>query len=838
MICAKKTSNDGKKDNIINNNQKYIINQKKEETEFKSEKIEEYINKILEKKIWNEILKKEINIFNEIEKVHIKKIINPNFIEKKIKDQLKEKTTKSELIETIINQIFYSIKYYELRKLISVIYVEELYKKIPNKFSESMYILRNKKTEKLREDIYNFIKQNETELNSIIIKDNDYKFDISSLKFMEKMKYIKQNDKNEIIETPNYMFLRIAVGIWATSKKIVSQDIDYEKTIMKKIKECYKHLSDKNIMFATPTITNSAMDKNQYSSCFLFPVDDSLEGIYKDAVWNVAKISGSGGGIGMNITEIRAAGSTISSSGGRSTGLVSKLKVFDQMSRDVNQSGFRKASIAVYIDPSHIEIEKFLELKDINNNEEYRTRDLFPALWIPNIFMERVINNDKWTLFTYKIHQELNNLDNKEYESKYEYYEKTAKSDEKKEIKAVVLFNKIIKSCLTTGTPYIMYKDSSNYKSNQKNLGTIKSSNLCCEIIEYSDKDNIAVCNLGSINLENLYCQKCYLNININKLEKIIDILVQNLNQIIDITTYPLLAAKSNNQKYRPIGLGVQGLSDLFIKMKIGYASEEAKKVNKYIFEAIYYYALKSSLELVKSKKYKYYENFFDSPLGSGNFHFNLCNDYHKNHYNNIYEKYNENESKFNWIKLRKEIKESGIVNSLLIALMPTVSSSKIFNKTESFEPLQNIIYSTKTITGEYINIHPELVKTLIEYNLWNNKTINDLKKYSLSDGSLRNIEYIPNEIKEVYQTIWDIKMKDYIDMCEARQKFIDQSQSMNTYFQYDSYNIDLSKITSAFIYAYKKGLKTGSYYTRTFNKINAMAITIEEDEYYNEKKK
>jgi ribonucleoside-diphosphate reductase alpha chain len=705
-------------------------------------------------------------------------------------------------------------------KLASRITISNHQKKTSPSFSETIEMLYKNENQLISDELYDIVNNHKDKLNSYIDYMRDFNFDYFGFKTLERA-YLMKNSTDKIIERPQHMFMRVALGIH-------SNDI-------KDALETYDAMSKKQFIHATPTLFNFGTKRQQGSSCFLLNMnDDSITGIY-DSLKECAQISKYAGGIGIHIHNIRSKNSIIRGTNGHSDGIVPMLRVFNSTARYVNQSGKRNGSIAVYIEPWHADIEKFIEMKKNHGNEEERGRDLFYALWIPDLFMKRVKNNEMWSLMCPDVSKCLSDVYGDKFESLYTKYEEDGKY--KYQIKAQDLWLKILESQIETGTPYILYKDSINRKSNQNNLGTIKSSNLCCEIVEYTSPDEIAVCNLASVCLPNFIKDGVF---QFEELGKIVAIITKNLNKIIDKNFYPVDKAKTSNLKHRPIGIGVQGLTDTYMILKLPYESEEACELNRNIFETIYYYSMKTSMEISKKRsieieknnegEYKVnlnefetnlktykgaYSTFVGSPLSKGEFQFDLWNKYIEIEENKIHPKM------YNWDKLRGEVLEWGVRNSLLVAPMPTASTSQIMGNTESFEIITSNIYKRKTLAGEFIVINKYLLKDLIKLNLWNN----DLKnKILIDEGSIQNIENIPENIKNLYKTAWEIKQKIYINQARDRNFFICQSQSMNIFLD----NPTFKKLNQIHFYSWECGLKTGMYYLRTKPKASAQQFTID----------
>ena len=620
-----------------------------------------------------------------------------------------------------------------------------------------------------------------------IVTKRDYDFGYFGLKTLEKS-YLQRLD-GALMETPQYMFMRVAIGIHG-------DDID-------SVLETYDKMSQGFFIHATPTLFNAGTPRPQMSSCFLIAnKGDSIDGIY-GSLTECAQISKWAGGIGMHIHDIRANKSRIRGTNGQSDGIIPMLRVFNATARYVNQAGRRKGSIAVYLEPWHADIMDFLELRLNQGDEEARCRDLFSALWIPDLFMKRVEQGGQWSLFCPDKAPGLSDAVGEEFEALYTKYEEEGRANAT--VPAAEVWKAILKSQTETGTPYMLYKDACNKKSNQKNLGTIKSSNLCTEIIEYTDKDETSVCNLASIALPK-YVNEETRSFDYEKLHEITKIVTKNLNRVIDRNFYPVETARKSNMRHRPIGLGVQGLADVFIKCRLAFDSDEAKDMNARIFETMYHAALESSCELAESEGS--YETFEGSPASQGILQFDMWDG-------------ETTLTRDDWDVLKERIKEKGLRNSLLMAPMPTASTAQILGNNECFEPYTTNIYLRRTLAGEFVVVNRHLVEDLKRIGLWS-KDMKDLMVKA--GGSIQNIVDIPDDIKNLYRTVWEIKMKDVIDMAADRARFIDQSQSMNLFME----NPTLTKLSSMHMYAWKKGLKTGMYYLRSKAKARPIQFSLE----------
>ncbi|QHI37305.1 Ribonucleoside-diphosphate reductase 1 subunit alpha [Kordia antarctica] len=679
-------------------------------------------------------------------------------------------------------------------RLAARISVSNLHKNTKKSFSEAMedlYQYVNPRTGKeaplLSDEVYKVIMENADRLDSTIIYNRDFGYDYFGFKTLERSYLLKLNGK--ISERPQHMLMRVSIGIHLN---------DLDSAI-----ETYELMSKKYFTHATPTLFNSGTPKPQMSSCFLLAMkDDSIDGIY-DTLKQTARISQSAGGIGLSIHNVRATGSYIAGTNGTSNGIVPMLQVFNDTARYVDQGGGkRKGSFAIYIEPWHADIFDFLDLKKNHGKEEMRARDLFYAMWIPDLFMERVQEDSSWTLMCPNECPNLFNVHSEEFEELYLKYESAGKG--RKTIKARELWEKILESQIETGTPYMLYKDAANRKSNQKNLGTIRSSNLCTEIMEYTSPDEVAVCNLASIALPMFIKGKEFDH---KELFRVTKRVTRNLNKVIDRNYYPVKEAENSNFRHRPIGLGVQGLADTFIKLRMPFTSDEAKKLNQEIFETLYFAAVTASMEMaIEEGTYQSYEG---SPISQGEFQYNLWGI-----------KDEELSGRWDWAKLRTEVMKNGVRNSLLVAPMPTASTSQILGNNECFEPYTSNIYTRRVLSGEFIVVNKHLLEDLVNLGLWTEDLKQDLMR---ANGSIQHMEEIPQDIKELYKTVWELSMKDIIDMSRHRGYFIDQSQSLNLFME----GATMSKLTSMHFYAWKSGLKTGMYYLRTKSAVDAIKFTV-----------
>ncbi len=677
--------------------------------------------------------------------------------------------------------------------LASRIAVSNLHKETKKTFSDVMQDLHNyidpktgQQASLLADDVYEIVMNNKDVLDSSIIYDRDFRYDYFGFKTLTRSYLMKLN--GEIAERPQQMLMRVSIGI-------------HKNDIQEAIKT-YNLMSEGWFTHATPTLFNSGTPKPQMSSCFLLTMkSDSISGIY-DTLKSSAQISQSAGGIGLAIHDIRATGSYIKGTNGTSNGIVPMLRVFNDTARYVDQGGGkRKGSFAIYIEPWHADVFDFLDLKKNHGKEEQRARDLFYALWIPDLFMKRVKENGDWTLMCPHECPGLSDTHSQEFEALYMRYEKEGKG--RKTIKAQDLWFKILESQIETGTPYMLYKDAANSKSNQQNLGTIKSSNLCTEIIEYTAPDEIAVCNLASLALPKYITEDG--TFDHDKLFEVTYQATVNLNKIIDENFYPVEEAKKSNFRHRPIGLGVQGLADAFILLKYPFESDEARKLNAEIFETIYYASMTASKDLAKVSGA--YETFEGSPVSKGVFQFDMWNV--------------TPSSRWEWDVLKEEVKTYGVRNSLLLAPMPTASTAQILGNNECFEPYTSNIYTRRVLSGEFIIVNKHLLKDLVKAGLWNK----DMRqKIMASNGSIQNITEIPQNLKDLYKTAWEISQKAIIDLAADRGAYICQSQSLNIFME----NANFGKLTSMHFYGWEKGLKTGMYYLRTKAATDAIKFTVD----------
>ena len=665
-------------------------------------------------------------------------------IAKKVIDGLYDGVSTQELDELASETAAtLTTKHPDFATLAARIAVSNLHKTTSKSFSSTMkrlYTYVNPKTGEnaslLSKEVYGVINKNAALLDSSIIYDRDFSYDYFGFKTLEKSYLLRLDGK--VVERPQHMLMRVAIGIHM-------DDMD-------SVLETYNLLSEKWFTHATPTLFNAGTPKPQLSSCFLLTMkEDSIDGIY-DTLKQCAKISQSAGGIGLSIHNVRATGSYIKGTNGVSNGIIPMLRNFDMTARYVDQGGGkRKGSFAIYLEPWHSDIFEFLQLKKNHGKEELRARDLFYAMWIPDLFMKRVESNSDWSLFSPDEAKDLHETYGEEFEKLYEKFEKEGKA--RKTVKAQDLWFEILEAQIETGNPYILYKDACNIKSNQKNLGTIKSSNLCTEIVEYTSPDEVAVCNLASIALNKFV--KDDMTYDHKKLYEITKVITRNLNKVIDVNYYPVEEARNSNMRHRPIGIGVQGLADTFILMRHAFDSPEAKKLNEEIFETIYFGAMEASMEIAKEEgTYKTYEG---SPVSKGIFQFDMWG-------------IAPSSKRWDWTKLKREVKKHGVRNSLLLAPMPTASTSQILGNNECFEPYTSNIYTRRVLSGEFIVVNKHLLKDLIKLNLWNESMKDRLME---ANGSIQGIKEIPDDIKLLYRTVWEVSQKSIIDMAADRGAYI-----------------------------------------------------------------
>ncbi len=678
-------------------------------------------------------------------------------------------------------------------KLAGRIAVSNLHKSTPRKFSQCIKELHSfiepktgKESTLISDDVYSFVMENREAIDGAVNMDRDLDFDYFGFKTLERSYLLKIGDR--IVERPQYMYMRVAVGI-------CKGDVQMALRI-------YDDLSQHYYTHATPTLFNAGTRRPQMSSCFLIGnKGDDIDGLF-DTIKDVAKISKWAGGIGLHVHDVRAKGSYIKGTGGESDGLIPMMKTYNEVARWINQGGKRKGSFAIYLEPWHSDVFDFIDLRKNHGKEEMRARDLFLAMWTPDLFMQRVESDGDWSLFSPDeapgLSDAYDSPEDKAFTRLYEQYEQEGKA--RKVVKARKLMDAILTAQIETGTPYMLYKDPANYKSNQKNLGTIKSSNLCTEILEYSSPTEQAVCNLASIALP-----KYIINGEFNHelLYEYTYQVVKNLNNVIDLNFYPTEETKRSNFKHRPVGLGVQGLADVFCLLSIPFESEEADKLQTEIFETIYFAALTSSKDL--SKVFGPYESIVGSPIEKGIFQFQMWDKTDK-----------DLSGRWDWKSLRKEVVNYGVRNSLLVAPMPTASTAQILGNNEAFEPFTTNLYLRRTLGGEFVVINKHLVNDLLKVGMWNDTIKN---KLIFENGSVQNIPEIPTELKEVYKTVWEMSQKRILQMAANRSIFIDQSQSLNLFID----NVTKPKLLAAHIFGWKSGLKTGMYYLRTRAAVDAI---------------
>ena len=728
--------------------------------------------------------------------------LNPILIAQKVCSQIYNNVSTVELDE-LTAQICISMEttHLDYGVLASRIIISNNHKSTSPSLSETIYQLYNNRDKNNQQcpliagDVYEIIMKNKDKLNAVIHYDRDFLFDYFGFKTLEKAYLMRSNGK--IVERIQHLFMRVSIGI--------------HKEDLKSAIQSYELMSQKYFTHATPTLYHSGTPHAYFASCFLLGMEDSVKGIYK-AISDCAEISAGAGGIGISLSKIRSKNSYIRGANGTSNGIIPLCRVLNETARHINQAGKRPGSIAVYIEPHNVEILEFLELRKNTGAESERARDLFLALWISDLFMKRVETDSEWSLFDADECQGLDNKYGEEFEELYTKYENENRA--RKTISARKVWNYILTSQIETGTPYILFKDNINRKSNQKNIGVITHSNLCAEILEYSNDQEYAVCTLASISLPNFVVVNNSNHENINNTEIIFDhqklievtnTVVRNLNKIIDVNYYSVPETELSNKKHRPMGLGVQGLADVYAKMGYAFDSPEAKKLNRDIFETLYYGAMVTSNQLAIETAP--YSTFKGSPLSEGKFQFDLWGI--------------QPSDRYDWQLLRENVIRNGVANSLLIALMPTASTSQILGNNECFEPITSNMYTRRTIAGDFIVINKYLVKDLMKLELWNVDMKNEI---IANNGSVQNISSIPQNIKNLYKTVWEIKQKVLIDQSIDRGPFICQTQSLNLFFEEPNHNM----LTSAFFHGWKNGLKTGSYYIRTRPKAQAQQFTID----------
>jgi len=722
--------------------------------------------------------------------------INPNIVAKRAFEGAYDGITIQDLIQlTVETAASMTSKHPDYGLLAGRLAVSELHVNTSDSFSntiEKMYYYKNPKTGEnapmVSREIYDIVKKNAIDLDNSLDYSRDYTYDYFGYKTLERTYLLKIDGKS--VERPQHLLMRVAIGI--------------HKEDLKSAKLTYNLMAEKWFTHASPTLFNAGTPKPQLSSCFLLTMqDDSINGIY-DTLKQCALISQSGGGIGLSIHNIRAKGSYIKGTNGTSNGIVPMLRVFNDTARYVDQGGGkRKGAFAMYLEPWHADIFEFLDLKKNHGKEELRARDLFFALWMPDLFMQRVEEDGDWPLFDPHSCPGLSDSHSQEFNKLFLKYESEGRA--LKTVKAQELWFAILDSQIETGTPYILYKDACNAKSNQQNLGTIKSSNLCAEILEYTSKDEIAVCNLASIAL-NKFVDEENRSYDFKKLYDVAYQVTVNLNKIIDVNYYPVPEARNSNMRHRPVGLGVQGLADTFILMRYPFESDEAKELNKAIFETMYFAAVTASKDIAKLDGT--YESFKGSPISKGQFQFDLWGV--------------TPSTRWNWEALRAEVVEHGVRNSLLLAMMPTASTSQILGNNECIEPYTSNMYTRRVLSGEFVNVNKHLVKDLIRRDIWNDDMRN---KIIALNGSIQALPEIPQDLKDLYKTVWEIKQKRILELAADRGAFIDQTQSMNVFME----DANFAKLTSMHFYAWKSGLKTGIYYLRTKAAADPIKFTVDQ---------
>ncbi len=726
--------------------------------------------------------------------------INPMFVAQKVVTQIYDGVKTTELDE-LAAQVCISLEttHLDYGKLASRIIISNNHKNTSPSFSETIYILYHNKDSNgnhcplIAEDVYQIIMANKSKLNDVLDYERDYLFDYFGFKTLEKAYLMKANvddSKPKVVERIQHLIMRVSIGI--------------HKEDIKSAIQSYQYMSQKYFTHATPTLYNSGTPRMQLSSCFLLHVGDSVDGLYK-ATSDMAKISANAGGIGICLSDIRSKGSYIRGVNGTSNGIIPYCRVLNEMSRHINQAGKRPGSIACYLEPHHPEVLQFLELRKNTGAEHERCRDLFTALWISDLFMKRVEGNQMWSFFDPDECPGLSDAYGDAYEALYLKYEAEGKA-KGKQVEARKVWNAMLSSQIETGTPYIGFKDHVNRKSNQKNVGTIKNSNLCIEITEVSTDDEYAVCNLASLSLpqfvEEVDGKPLF---NFEKLVEVTKVVIRNLNKVIDVNYYPVPETKKSNSRLRPVGLGIQGLADVFAMVRLPFDGVGARELNKKIAEAMYYGAVYSSWELACEEGP--YQEFNRSPMSQGQFQFDMWGV--------------KPSATYDWESLRQKVMKDGVRNSLLIALMPTASTSQILGNNECFEPYTSNMYTRRTIAGDFIVINKHLVKDLMSVGLWNAEMKN---KIIAQNGSVQKIAEIPADIKALYKTVWEIKQKVLIDMSIDRSPFVCQTSSMNLFFE----EPNASNLSSAFMYGWKNGLKTGCYYIRSAPKVQAQKVTID----------
>jgi ribonucleoside-diphosphate reductase alpha subunit len=734
--------------------------------------------------------------------------IDPDVIAQRVVSSIYDGVTSCELDEEAARIAISMTENPEYQKLASRIIISNAHKSTNECFSEVMERLYNntdkagKHTPIIADDVMDIVRRHKNTFNFAIDYNRDYLFDYFGYKTLERS-YLqkilnKTTNRMEVVERPQHLYMRVAVGI--------------HKDNIEAILKTYELISQHYYTHASPTLFNGGTRLNQYSSCFLLGTDDSLEGIFK-TITDCGKISKLAGGIGLHITNIRGKGSVIRGTNGLSDGIIPMIKVYNETAKYINQSGKRKGSFAIYIEPWHSDILEYLDLKKNQGHEDVRARDLFYAIWTPDLFMKRVEEDGDWHLMCPDECPGLTDVYGEDFEALYEKYVQEGRY--KRIVKAQEVWTKILDAQIETGTPYIGYKDAVNKKCNQKNLGTIRSSNLCIEISLYSDDKEYAVCNLASIALPKYvkYDNDNRPYFDFEHLREVSEYIVGPMNDVIDNNYYPVPETKTSNMRHRPIGIGVQGLVDVYVKMRLPFESDGAKKLNKEIFETIYYGCLQGSIKLAKESGP--YETFPGSPFSEGKLQFDLWAE------NDGIDLKNYLSGRWDWDTLKKDLVKYGARNSMLMALMPTASTAQIMGNSEAFEPVDSCIFKRRVLSGEYIVVNKYLVEDLIRLGLWS-KELKDT--IIANDGSIQNIDVIPNDIKALYKTVWEISMKSVIEQCSDRGVFVDQMQSMNLFMANPNYK----RLTSMHFYAWRAHLKTGMYYLRSKSSYAAGKFSID----------
>jgi len=736
------------------------------------------------------------------------KSIDPDVIAQRVVSSIYDGVTSCELDEEAARIAISMTENPEYQKLASRIIISNMHKSTIECFSEVMENLYNntdksgKHSPIIADDVIEIIRKHKNVINFTIDYSRDYLFDYFGYKTLEKSYlqkiFNKQAKKIEVVERPQHLYMRVAIGIH-------KDDID-------SIIKTYNLISQHYYTHASPTLFNAGTRLANLSSCYLIGTEDSIDGIYK-TITDCGRISKVGGGIGVHITNIRSKGSVIRGTNGTSDGIIPMIKVYNSTCLYINQSGKRKGSFAMYIEPWHADILEFLDLKKNQGHEDMRARDLFYAVWTPDLFMKMVEQDGDWYLMCPDECPGLSDVYGEDFEKLYNKYIEEKRY--KRVVKAQEVWTRILDSQMETGTPYIGYKDAVNRKCNQKNLGTIRSSNLCLEISLYSDNKEYAVCNLASIALPKYvkYDDDNKPYFDFEHLRSVSEYIMEPMNKVIDNNYYPVAETKLSNMKHRPVGIGIQGLVDVYVKMRLPFESDEAKKLNKEIFETIYYGCLQGSIEL--AKKDGAYSSFKGSPFSEGKLQFDLCKEFDNINLDEYLS------GRWDWEALKKDLIEYGSRNSMLLALMPTASTAQIMGNTESFEPMDSCIFKRRVLSGEYVVINKYLVEDLVKLGIWSK----ELKEIIIAnDGSIQSIDIIPDDIKKLYKTVWEISMKSVIEQCRDRGVFVDQMQSMNLFMANPNYK----RLTSMHFYAWKNNLKSGMYYLRSKASASAGKFSID----------